>query len=172
MTIAASDSLSPLSSTPGVDRPCTAKRPDMAMKPRAPSRIRYSSSSSAARATSSARTSASSATFVTTITCSTGTGTTTLMSERESSTAMARLGSSSRASSAIERRLTAATVYEKALLALSGHALDGPAQRIPAHVSNSFLQRDDGVVGDVDVLGTELLAAFGDVAVLHAGVPM
>src|SRR5262249_45342350 len=43
------------------------------------------------------------------------------------------------------------------------------ADRIVEVVHHAFLQRDDGVVGDVDRLGTDLRAALGDVAVPDPG---
>src|SRR4051794_23369653 len=39
-----------------------------------------------------------------------------------------------------------------------------PHQRVVLAVHDSFLHRDDGVVGDLDVLGAHLGAALGDVA--------
>src|SRR5438552_13920959 len=43
------------------------------------------------------------------------------------------------------------------------------ANRVVEVVHHALLQRDDGVVGDVDRLGTDLRAALGDVAVPDAG---
>src|ERR1035437_7295908 len=40
-----------------------------------------------------------------------------------------------------------------------------PLHRVPMGVGHPLLERDDRVVGDVDVLGAELGAALGDVAV-------
>src|ERR1035438_9248897 len=40
-----------------------------------------------------------------------------------------------------------------------------PRDRVVVGVDDALLQRDDGVIGDVDVLGTDLGAALGDVAV-------
>src|ERR1700712_4644268 len=41
-------------------------------------------------------------------------------------------------------------------------------ERIVLPVDHAFLQRNDGVVGDLDVLWTDLTAAFGDVAQAEA----
>src|ERR1019366_4782149 len=40
-----------------------------------------------------------------------------------------------------------------------------PLHRVPVGVGHPLLERDDRVVGDVDVLGADLGAALGDVAV-------
>src|SRR5882762_5251978 len=46
--------------------------------------------------------------------------------------------------------------------------LPEPAEGIVEVVDDAFLERDDGVVGDGDVLGTDLGAALGDVAIADA----
>ena len=45
-----------------------------------------------------------------------------------------------------------------------------PTDRVVVLVGHAFLERDDGVVGDLDVLGTDLGAALVDVAVADAAV--
>src|SRR5215467_2339899 len=49
---------------------------------------------------------------------------------------------------------------------------DRRPQRVEVKVVHPLLERDDGVVGDVDVLGAHLLAAFGDVAEAGAGIAL
>src|SRR6266545_7313196 len=53
-------------------------------------------------------------------------------------------------------------------LALAGDLAQEPDHRIVALGHHPLLERDDGIVGDVDVLGTDLGAALGDIAEAHA----
>src|SRR5215472_11205982 len=46
----------------------------------------------------------------------------------------------------------------------------GPAEGVEVEVVHPLLQRDDPVVGDLDVLGTDLGAALGDVAHSNSGL--
>src|SRR5881296_67544 len=55
-------------------------------------------------------------------------------------------------------------------LAASREPAPDATDRVVEVVHHAFLQRDDGVVGDVDRLGTDLGAALGDVAVADAGL--
>src|SRR5437867_1686493 len=54
-------------------------------------------------------------------------------------------------------------------LAASREPAPDATDRVVEVVHHAFLQRDDGVVGDVDRLGTDLGAALGDVAVSDPG---
>src|SRR6266550_127036 len=47
-----------------------------------------------------------------------------------------------------------------------------PCHRVVDVCRHALFQRDDRVVGDLDVLGANLLAALGDVAHAHAGLPV
>src|ERR1035441_149802 len=49
-------------------------------------------------------------------------------------------------------------------VAVAAESPSQPPQRIPVAVGEPLLHRDDGVVGDVDVLGADVAAALGDVA--------
>src|SRR6202051_2607653 len=51
------------------------------------------------------------------------------------------------------------------VVAVAEHPAAHPAHRVPVLVGDALLERDDGVVGDVDVFRTDLRAALGDVAV-------
>src|SRR5207237_9407308 len=57
----------------------------------------------------------------------------------------------------------------KGLALPSSEAPGDGADRVEVDVRGALLQRDDGVVGDPDVLGAHLGAALGDVAHAHAG---
>src|SRR5687767_8829274 len=51
------------------------------------------------------------------------------------------------------------------LVATTAELAPGPVQRVVVGVRDPFLERDDRVIGDLDVLRRELGAALGDVAV-------
>src|SRR5438067_9237883 len=104
------------------------------------------------------------------MTCSTGTGTAAFRSGFASRSAIAILGDSSTAKRTSDRRVTSPESREQPALAAARHAPERPAKGIPADVRDALLQRNDGVVRDVNVLGTKFLTAFRDVAVLHAGI--
>src|SRR5205807_10493563 len=62
------------------------------------------------------------------------------------------------------RRLLVETACRGAATAVAAQLAADEVDRIPVRVGVALLQRDDRVVGDVDVLGTHLRAALGDVA--------
>src|SRR5882762_4287905 len=57
----------------------------------------------------------------------------------------------------------------RGLLLRGAELAQQPHHGIEERVGHPLLERDDGVVGDVDVLGTHFGAALGDVAQPHAG---
>src|SRR5579859_3126110 len=58
------------------------------------------------------------------------------------------------------------------LLAIAPQRPPDGSKRVEVHVVHALLERDDCVVGAVDVLGAHLLAALGDVAVADAGMSL
>src|SRR5574337_610458 len=52
---------------------------------------------------------------------------------------------------------------------LLGELAEQPEERVVAIVHDALLQRDDGVVGDPDLLGADLGTALGNVAVANSG---
>ncbi len=60
---------------------------------------------------------------------------------------------------------TIQTLTDSGALAGAGDGPEDPRDRIVELVDDPFLERNDRVVGDVDVFGADLGAALGDVAV-------
>src|SRR5262245_13752306 len=65
---------------------------------------------------------------------------------------------------------TPPTLRSPESLLLREHQPPQARQRVIVFIDHAFLERDDGVVGDGDVLGADLRAALGDVAQADAVV--
>src|SRR5579864_4202262 len=59
-------------------------------------------------------------------------------------------------------------LFARTALRIASHPLERPPDGVEVDIVHPLLQRNDGIVGDLDVLRTHLCAALRDVAVAHA----